>query len=69
MEHNLSVKLSNKGEHAQCKSHANLGVVYASLGQFQEALYHHEQQLQFAQIVGNNQECLDVLNQMDTPPG
>ena len=64
MERNLSVNLSNKDERAQCKSHANLGVAYASLGQFQEALYHHEQQLRCAQIVGDNQECLDALNQM-----
>ena len=66
MERNLSVNLSNKDECAQCKSHANLGVAFASLGQFQEALYHHEQQLRCAQIVEDNQECLDALNQMAT---
>lgn len=45
MERNLTVNINNKDERAQCKSHANLGVAYSSLGQFQEALYHHEQQL------------------------
>ena len=48
MERNLTVNINNKDERAQCKSHANLGVAYSSLGQFQEALYHHEQQLRCA---------------------
>ena len=46
--------------------YTNLGVAYSSLGQFQEVLYHHEQQLQCAQIVGDSQEGLDSLNQMTT---
>ena len=62
---NLTVNI-NKDERAQCKSHANLGVPYSSLGQFQEALYHHEQQLRCVQIVGDSQEGLDALNQMAT---
>ena len=64
MERNLTINISNKDERGQCKSHANLGVAYGSLGQYQEASYHHEQQLRCAQLVGDYQEGLDALNQM-----